>query len=108
MCACHSIQLKRFPQFFFIFSTFTALVFCFNSGPLVYFCSSRLDPCTCVGGPYRLYRPLCSFLELDTADRASIYNSFVNGTSSSISIPGLHSHYVKRVLPEGGVSAAVV
>ena len=82
--------------FFFAVPTFATLLFCFSSGPMVWFCSSAVDPCTCVGGPYRLYRPLCSFLALGATDRAAIFNSFANATEPSISIPGLQEAYLKE------------
>lgn len=63
-----------------------AAVITFITPASVFFCTSR-DPCSCTGGPYRPYAPLCSFLSS---------NSTVQARAAIEGFPGLSAKYIRE------------
>ena len=61
----------------------------FSTLPTPFFCTSQHDPCSCVGGGFQIFRPLCDAASTNTSAakeaikelRSNATNSSGNGTS---------------------------
>ena len=90
--------------FFFAKAAELNLIFNFASMPLSHFCTSRVDPCTCTGGPYRIHRPLCEFLGMETEAQAALFGSNVTGDL----LPGLPRDYVQAIYTNGSATSYAI
>ena len=59
-----------------------------RNSAFIFFCSSR-DPCSCSGGPYRKYYPLCSFLAETNVTKLREYNHY--------GYPGLPAKFITEL-----------
>ena len=88
---------------FFAFAPFSNMIGNFPSLPLSHFCTSPSDPCTCTGGPYRIYRPLCTFRDMSTEAQAAL----VNSNATAYLLPDLPREYVKTITTNGSTAYAI-
>ena len=94
----HGINVDKFwemwqvhPGNFFglhLFCNLNALGFAFwafSTLPTPFFCTSQHDPCSCVGGGFQIFRPLCDAASTSTSspDEAAIKELQSNATNSS-------------------------
>ena len=96
----HGINLDKYwemwqvnPMGFFGVHVFTHLMalftafWAFSTLPTPFFCSSQHDPCSCAGGGFQIFKPLCDAVAATPSDEAmkklqlNATNSSDNGTS---------------------------
>merc|ERR1711965_1110742 len=85
-----------------------AAFWAFSTLPTPFFCTSQHDPCSCVGGGFQIFRPLCnaatSSQEAIKELQSNATNSSGNGTSittvpENTYVVVLHVHAISNCTP---------
>ena len=107
----HGIDMDNFwelwrcnPGNFFgvhVTSSLTALAgafWAFSTLPTPIFCTLQHDPCSCVGGGFQIFKPLCAAVATDEEGREELQANATNGTSSVSTDAVAENAYVCRSL----------